>query len=64
MLGPNFANRFARALVGDRTGEQIAPHRGEVRLAMHPAHFIHLPTVNRDEPSEVARVADVHRVRE
>ena len=59
---PDVADRFARALVGNRTGKQIAAHRGEVGLLMNFAGFIHLPAVNRHEPREIARMADVHRV--
>ena len=58
----NFLHRRARAFVGNGSGKQIAAHRGEVGLPVDFAGLVHLPAINRHQPGEIARMADVHRV--
>ena len=59
---PELANARDGARVGNRSGKNIAAHRGEVGQLVDFAGLVHLPAINRHQPREVARMPDVHRV--
>ena len=64
MLGPRLPDRCPGLLIGNRSGKQFAAQLCHVRCAVNLAGLIHLAAINRHEPGEIARMADVHGVGE
>ena len=62
VLRPRVPQCLPRPLVRHGTGEKVAAHRGQVRRLVDFACLVHLPAVHSQQPRQVARVADVHRV--